>query len=178
MALTNLRKSFTARAAAVGFGALAALTPLSAVHADSAGNPPVLTAANTQPVLTEEQRARVLVGAEAFDYAYANPGHIAVSVLRGPDAGHRTGEQLGQGFKKGIESRYNVQVAWFAGDNGHKPTEITFHYLMVDTDNQPLVRSMGPYNAGDALAKVPEAVEGASIAEYAKRVGFTAPAND
>jgi len=154
MALTNLKKSFAARAAVVGLSAFAAFAPLSVSYADSAGTPSVQTAATSQSTLTQEQRARVLVGAEAFDYAYDNPGHIAVSVLKGPDAGSRTAEQLGQGFERGIENRYGVQVAWYAGDNGSKPTEVTFHYLMIDTDNQPLVRSMGPYNMGDAMAKI------------------------
>ena len=177
MALTGLKKNFTAKAAAIGLGAMAAFTPLSSAYADSASKPPVITAVNTQPVLTDEQRARVDVLDEAWDFAFANPGHIAVSVLKGPDAGDRQGIELAGLLEKGIEKRYGIPSASYAGDNGSKPTEITFHYLMIDTDNSPLVRSAGPYNMGDALEKIPEVINGVKAANLYAGVDYTPTRN-
>ena len=108
MALTDLKKSFTARAAAIGLGAMAAFTPLSSAYADSASKPPVMAASNTQSVLTQEERARVDVLDLAREYARNNPGHIGVSVLRGPDAEDWTGIQIAKLFASKLEERQRV----------------------------------------------------------------------
>lgn len=155
MALSDFKKSFTGRATAFGLTALAALTPLTDTFAGDANTTrPGVTSAS----LTDEQRARVLVLAAASDYAMEHPGHIGISVLRGPDAGNKQGPELAALLERGIEGRYGIESEGYAGNNGNKPTEITYHYRSNLTGNGPLVMSLGPYNMGDAIANVPELI--------------------
>ena len=95
--------------------------------------------------------------AAAFDFAYDNPGIIAVSVLEGPDSGELTGEELVEIATRTLLNVHGVEAVGYYGNNGTQPTEITYHFLLPDLNDRKIVRSMGPYNLGDALEKMPEA---------------------
>lgn len=162
MALPDFKNSFAARATALGLTAAAVLTPLSGGHAQDSSavseRPAVIAISAETQSLTPEQIARLEVDAAAFDYAMANPGHISIAVFRGPDAGPRTAEDLASGFEQGIEGRYRIPAAGYAGDNGDRPTTIQFYYQSNYEKADPVVMGKGPYNMEQALAQLPNVI--------------------
>ena len=146
MALTDLKKSFAARAAAVGFGALAALTPLSAVHADEPAGKPVLTAQqNSAASITRTATGEVqgwAVAERARDYG--RTGNVAILIYRGNDAGPYSGEEIARGFEAAFANK-NVQARGFHDVNETGGTSITF---LLGKDG------WGPFNTTNAIAQI------------------------
>lgn len=138
--LSTLRNAFSAPAAALAVGSVAALSSFNA-HADSAGD------ATPIEVVVE----RLELKAQAHDYAVLNPGNIGISVLKGIDAPNRTESELADALEHGVEKRSGRQAEGYHGDNGNQPTEVNFYVPYIAPDGKFAVSTYGPYNFSDAV---------------------------
>ena len=142
---------------------IAATTPMVAMAQQSGDQLALAPHAQQQTstsILTQEQRARLIAEAKAFDYAMANPGKMGISVLRGADSGRKSEQQMVNMVVRGANSGFKLNAEGFSADNGNKATEITYHYRIDGPGEQPMVVSNGPHNIGDALKALPLAAIG------------------
>ncbi|WP_340149011.1 hypothetical protein [uncultured Sneathiella sp.] len=141
MALSSLKKGFAGRAAAIGFGAMAAVTPLSYSFADD-GRPPITSAVERQlPVAMVEDSGRA-----AGAYARQNPG-IAVSVFLGTESSV-TPQQI-QTILTGDFRREGVSdpITFFFDQNDTAGTGVAYYFdNYVD----------GPFNLAEARGQAAE----------------------
>lgn len=155
--LERLRDNFTAPAAAVAFGGMAAFAAVSG-PAYAEGPSGAQSASGYTTASMDEVNERVAVGLKASEYAEQHPGQIGFAILEGADTrGEVTGGRMKQLLEGGFKNKYSLGSEGYVGDNGNKATEITFSYAFYNTSTQSMdVMVRGPYNFGDAIPAAQE----------------------
>ena len=150
MALTDLRKNFTAKAAAIGLGAMAAFAPLSSAYADSAQATRANYAHLGMCADYEVNEHGVQLGAfgSAVRFSEAEENDIAVVVYTGtgikPEDALRGAEKFASVF-----GEHGLRAQCFVG--GHDPAKGTSFLFLVNGYLVPETRGL---NASQAIAEL------------------------
>lgn len=143
MALEDIRKSFTGKAAAIGLSALAAIAPVSFAFADEARTAGVIPVAATTSTIHMVEDASIAAGVHSEN----NLG-IAVAIRLGTHESTPTPERIrdvlaGDFHKAGITD----PITFFFDQNDIEATGASFHF---GGD------MYGPYALGPSRKAVPE----------------------
>lgn len=134
MALSNLKKSFAGKAAAIGLGAVVAMTPLTGAFAEDANS-------NRANVAEISSSRTLSAEAQAYRYSEQNPG-IAVVVNLGTHPTTPTKDRIREALTSDFQKAGLTDPLQFFFEQNDTPASLASFYYDGALD--------GPYGLGES----------------------------